>query len=86
MFLDSLGEAADCFSVVFLAQVLVSSSFNIMFSTIASSSIVSMKMGDRKSVLRRIWLFLGGVGLGGDRPGLSSGGDRDDQAHFRDRG
>jgi hypothetical protein len=55
MFLDSLGKAADCLAVVFLAQVSYP-----LFSTIASSSIVSMRVGDRKSILRGILLFLGG--------------------------
>jgi hypothetical protein len=49
MFLDSLGEAADCLAVVFLAQVSYP-----LFSTIASSSIVSMRVGDRKLILRGI--------------------------------
>jgi hypothetical protein len=46
MFLDSLGKAADCLAVVFLAQVSYP-----LFSAIASSSIVSMRVGDRKSIL-----------------------------------
>jgi hypothetical protein len=60
MFLDSLGKDADCLAVVFLAQVSYP-----LFSAIASSSSVSMRVGDRKSILRGIWLFLGDERLPG---------------------
>ncbi|NJM48225.1 MAG: hypothetical protein HC860_20330 [Alkalinema sp. RU_4_3] len=44
-----------------------------------------LRVGDRKSILRRIWLLLWGcLGFGGDRPGLSSGGDRSTETDLAD--